>query len=746
MELTYTKNRNLAEGFLPVLTSHIDASSVPFFVDVGLRMDEVVPGISELVFPRSDLINGMYAFFHTHPHLDVEFRTSDLFSPLENERGWWVYRGRADNWIAMSNGLKMDPTETENAIASHPDVMDVLMAGSYRFSLCLLVELAEKAHVHRGESDDRRHDEIMEKLWPTIESANLKAPKFGRVPKELVLFATPERPFLRAGKGTVQRRLTIQAYEREINDLYSNVEEGLLTSGLNPPASLSIEDLMSFLEALCIETLLDDDSKTISVDDDLLALGLDSLSAFVLLARLKASFRKYGFGAEKIKVLDTKLLFSATTIRQLASALSGALSHQLVSPDAPRVDISELLKMPKAGVGTSIDQVVILTGSTGSLGSYVLSSLLPRPTTKRIFCLNRSSSPLETQISSFRSRGLADTALYDEERLKFLQVEPSAYHFGFGLPDDEYALLINEATHIIHNAYPVNFLLSVDAFLPQFDYLLNIMSLANESPHKPEIMFVSSITAATCVNDIASLSSSLAVSKESVLDRDVATKCLMDQGYARSKYVCESLLDQYASTTRNAASILRVGQVCGPVSGTRTRFWNPTEWLPSLVRSSKFLAAVPESLGTGMEVVDWVPVDQLGEIVCDILGAPETKRPSGAAGVFNIVHPAPVSWISLLPSVVTGIERATKKPVDVVPSSAWLQRLEESDQGSHVVNDNPAVKLLDFFRQIMIAEPGNGTKNSKVKISQTLNASKTARGLQPVNGADMAKWMNGWGL
>ncbi|KAI8954888.1 hypothetical protein F4801DRAFT_574895 [Xylaria longipes] len=755
------------EGGVSHLVSTGDSShwnSFKFF-DVGQRMEEITPGIFELVFPRSELVERTYAFFHTHPHLDVEFRTSDLFSPLENDSGWWVYRGRADNWIAMSNGLKMDPTETEHAIASHPDISGVLMAGSHRFRLCLLIELAPKDQLGQEESDAARHERTLEELWPTIEAANSKAPRFGRVPRELVLFATPEKPFLRAGKGTVQRRLSIQAYEKEINDLYANVEEGLLVKGLALPSSMAPEDLVPFLERLCTETLLDDvtEERTISADDDLLARGLDSLSAFVLLARLKSALRKYGVDAQTIQRFDNKLLFSSTTIRQLASAVAQTVSHQHGLPDTGepgenhythdisalltkyegqlRALVSENAKVQDTMLASSVtgEQVVVLTGSTGSLGSYILSSLLSRPSVKKIICLNRSSSAVSTQISSFRSRGLEESALEDKGRLQFLQFIPSATQLG--LPDHVYAVLASEATHIIHNAYPVNFLLSIDAFAPQFNSLLEIMRLANEGRNKPHISFVSSITAAACAshdNDAPALSTT--VIQERVLDRDLAASHLLHQGYARSKYVCERLLAEYSSLTGNAASILRVGQVCGPVSGTGIRFWNVIEWLPSLVLSSQFIGAVPKSLGENMDVVDWVPVDKLGEIVCDILETSVEDSPPPL--IFNIVHPSGTMWSSLLPTIVRAIEAATRKPVDVVSPSEWIERLEESDHSPHVIRRNPAVKLMDFFRQTM-SERAIPTTVEKVN---TLKRSETARMLQPIDGAHMAEWMKGWGL
>ncbi|KAI1816296.1 hypothetical protein GGS20DRAFT_248978 [Poronia punctata] len=728
------------EGGVSRLVSTGDSSrwnSFKFF-DVGQRMEEVAPGIYELVYPRSEAVDRIYAFFHTHPHLELEYRTSDLFSPEGND-GWWVYRGRADNWIAMSNGLKMDPTGIENEIASHPDVKGVLVAGSHRFRLCLLVELAKPQGIDHGEA--------LEKLWPTLEAANMKVPKFGRIPKELVIFASPNKPFLRAGKGTIQRRLTIQAYGKEIDELYANVEEGLLVRGLSLPSSMDPDGLIPFLETLFSETLLEDDipDHRISADDDLLALGLDSFSAFVLLARLKAVLRKTGVEEQNIQKVDHKLLYSATTVRQLAEILSRLnsasaesleeeLGHDLDDTmsqllDKYSAEVKQLtsgLKKTQARSGAAKEQVVVLTGSTGSLGSYILASLLSRSSVKKIICLNRSSSSLSAQESSFKQRGLPALTPNDKTRISFIQVDPTASRLGLSVADYEY--ISREATHIIHNAYPVNFLLSLSAFAPQFKYLLNIMRLALHG-QGPEILFVSSITAATAED--------ASVVEESVLHQE---KGLLKQGYARSKYLCERLLAQYASDSGNQAAVLRVGQVCGPVSGTTgIRFWNAAEWLPSLVISSKFIGAVPDSLGGE---VDWVPVDKLGDIVSELIASAEVQ----GFRVFNIVHPSATTWDSLLPSVMEGSQTGAKgdKNIEVVSPSEWIDRLEKSERGSHVIHINPAVKLLDFYRQTILARAA--TRSTEVRVKNLIRSSKTARGLEPIGEADLARWMKGWGI
>ncbi|KAI1136522.1 hypothetical protein F5Y05DRAFT_420244 [Hypoxylon sp. FL0543] len=698
------------------------------FVDIGQRMEEVSSGIYELVYPQIELINRMHAFFHTHPHIHGEFRTSDLFSPLDDKKEWWVYRGRADNWIAMSNGLKMDPTEMENSIASHPDVTGVIVAGSHRFRLCVLIELKEGID-----------HEPLEIIWPIIEEANKKAPKFGRLPKELVLFATPDKPFLRAGKGTIQRRLTVQAYEEEINQLYDRVEEGLLTSGIPLPSSTAYEDLLPFITELCSQTLLDDStSGNIGNDDDLLAFGLDSLSVFILLARLKAALRKSGINAQTLQRINNKLLYSATTVGQLARELSHILTAVGSSDEAVEHGVdnatSRLLekydakaqKIAKSSAPQRVKrpepEVVVLTGSTGSLGSHILSSLLSRSNVKKVFCLNRNGD-IKTQSASLKARGLP-TLRDDDERVVFLRIKPREPKFG--LPDGDYTTLAREATTIIHNAFPVNFLLGVQAFEPQFRFLLNVLGLAVDGQYSPAVFFVSSITAATLVTD----NGNPAILEE-VLDSNQATH-LLQQGYARAKYICERLLANYAASSGRPAAVLRVGQVCGPSSGTGA--WNASEWLPSLVVSSKFLGAIPDSLGS-LEI-NWVPVDKLGYMVAEIVCDP-SLRDRAKFRVYNVVNPRTASWNALLPSL------KAMGSLPVVPAREWVDRLEKSDKEPHVIAENPAAKILDFYKQTIVADQTTATK---VRIDNLLNASKTAANLPPINQSDMVRWMKGWGL
>ena len=704
------------------------------FVDVGQRMEEVAPGIYELVFPRTELVNRTYTYFHTYPHLTQEFRTADLFSPVEGSEGWWKYKGRTDNWIAMSNGLKMDPTEMESTIATHPGVTGVLVAGSYRFRLCLLIEVKEGVELP------------LNAIWPTIEGANKTAPKFGRVPKELVMFASPNKPFLRASKGTIQRRLTIQAYEKEIEELYSKVEDGLLTSGVALPSSLESQYLVPFLKDLCSQTLLDQDDvanedDTIAIDDDLLTRGLDSLSTFVLLARLKAALKKCDVKTDVIERVDNKLIYSSATIRQLAENLSRVISSDGPANDPVARDgdgglttllekyTNKLGELPSANTLPANErpkrEVVILTGSTGSLGSYILASLLERDDVRKVFCLNRNGDA-KAQLASFKSRGLPNSLIEDSDRVVFLQAKPTEERLG--LSEDIYASMTQEATCIVHNAFPVNFLLSLRSFEPQLQYLLNLLKLSSHSSHGATVLFVSSISAAIP----GTVQEHQQPIPEEVLSTEQAAH-LLQQGYAQSKYICERLMASYASSLERPAAVLRVGQVCGPLAGTGV--WNKSEWFPSLVLSAKFLGAAPDSVGN--PEIDWIPVDKLGEMIAEFVGvaASEHKNPASFR-LYNVVNPAKASWDTLLPAL------QAMGPLPVISATEWVERLEKSDKSPQVIRENPAAKLIDFYKETMASEG----KAPKLEVSNLLQASEVAANLPPISQEHLKRWMQGWGL
>lgn len=80
--------------------------------------------------------------------------------------------------------------------------------------------------------------------------------------------------------------------------------------------------------------------------------------------------------------------------------------------------------------GVTSKQTVILTGSIGALGSYILNILLANSTVAHVYCLNRSSDGLLFQTERNQARGLP--AQLSSTRITFLAVELSQSHLGLG--------------------------------------------------------------------------------------------------------------------------------------------------------------------------------------------------------------------------------------------------------------------------------------------------------------------------
>lgn len=151
----------------------------------------------------------------------AEYCSGDLFSPHPDDENLWEYRGRKDDMQVFSSGEKYYPTATEAAIvASHPDIQEVLLVGTGWMQAALLVEMRESAS-----SPPLSHEEAVERIFNGIEAANETCPPTARITKQHVLFTSHGKPMLRTAKGSVQRRATVEAYEKELDTLFWKAQE-----------------------------------------------------------------------------------------------------------------------------------------------------------------------------------------------------------------------------------------------------------------------------------------------------------------------------------------------------------------------------------------------------------------------------------------------------------------------------------------------------------------------------------------
>lgn len=710
-------------------------------------------GLWELCLVRRPELELYQGIFSTFPALQ-EYHTNDLYSKHATKPGLWQYNGRADDIITLTNGEKLNPVTMEYLIGTHPDVAAVIVAGQARFQTALLVE-AKNPLVTTSQRENLRQS-----LWPLMTEANRECPAHGRLSRDLILFAHPEKPFPRSQKGTVQRRLTLDLYEKELNALYDvdkqNSELHLERPRMQDPRSLQ-ERLHHSID---IVTGWDVDSAS-----DLFSLGMDSLQVLKLVKEINSTLLKADTSIEKV---SAKTIYSYPTLEKMAVEIRRIIALQApkkanrTSDSSGGVEnmqklLSQTLKdLPintrHVSKGRSTDQIcIVLTGSTGHIGSYIFNSLLSNPKVHKIYCLNRSGNAEERQRATQAAKALSTK--WSPSRVEFLTCTLSKEYFG--LDAQRYDDMLQNVSHILHNAWVVDFNLSLASFgEEQTIGVLQLLRFSARSKLGACLNFLSSISAVLNWN-LVDLGP---IPEQIITDWSVAEPV----GYAQSKYVAERLLDS-AAAAGIPCVVWRVGQVAGPI-GIGGGMWNKREWLPSLIASSLFLGKIPTSLGPNNKI-EWVPVDSLSQIIMDLLGEfettpqdlpTETDLASGTSHnnsnssvasatksppVYNLVNPSSTNWQSLLPAIQAYY---TGNPLETVTLREWVDALLASVSDFDNVDTlsaNPAAKLLDFFQTLAERE---AEPEPSFETSHAAHASKTLRDLKPVSPGWMVRWLEQW--
>ena len=177
----------------------------------------------ELVHTRDKAIEMFQGVFYTFLDLDF-YSMRDLYIPHPTREGWWRSAGRVDDVVIFADAKKLNPVPYEAIIEEHPAVATALICGNGRTRPAVLVQPRE------WPEDDKTEKWLLEEITSTFERANQAGPVYGRLIKELVVFTKKDKPMARAGgKDTVQRKSSIELYEKEIELAYQHAEKlGLL--------------------------------------------------------------------------------------------------------------------------------------------------------------------------------------------------------------------------------------------------------------------------------------------------------------------------------------------------------------------------------------------------------------------------------------------------------------------------------------------------------------------------------------
>ncbi|KAF8066748.1 hypothetical protein FPV67DRAFT_1496289 [Lyophyllum atratum] len=660
------------------------------------------------------------------------YDTNDLLIRHPTNPELWKIYGRSDDQIMHSTGEKTNPVPMETIINRHPKVASCLIFGRGRFQAGVLVEPIEQCAF--DPSDLQRLAAFRNLIWTSVEEANKFAPSHSRIFKEMILVAKSSKPFQYTPKGTPRRHVILDAYEEEIDAGYTAIEESSQTDIPIPPR-FDVETSVAFVEQTIEKVMM---SKSIGMDDDIFQHGCDSLQATWIRNTVLHALR------QSTKISTRNIPINFVYLNPTIARLGGYLARICNPGDINDVvdTAAETMAQMIALVGRySVDfrthkpvlhdrgptktfDTVLLTGSTGGLGSYILEALILDPAVERVHAFNRRGtggfSTQERQRSALEDRGV-DVAILDSPKVVFVDGDTSLGLLG--LSQTVYEELRTNVSCIIHNAWRVDFNVAVSSMEPLIAGTRHLINLALSSPRStpPRFVFTSSIGV------VRNWTQGFAP-EAPFPDAAVA----VGSGYPESKWVAERILTLAAERTTLRPIIVRIGQM----SGGRNGSWNPVEWVPSIVRSGEVLGCLPDAPG----FVSWIPAHTAASALVEM-------RHSSAM-FLHLVHPTATSWSQIFGPL------SQLMGVPLVPYSKWLVALEasESSEDGKAANasvDNPALRLLDFFRSADKPLPSDdaeafGFPRLETEVAIHAAPSLCHSKLLPLGRGDVESWLRYW--
>ena len=146
--------------------------------------------------------------------------------------------------------------------------------------------------------------------------------------------------------------------------------------------------------------------------------------------------------------IPPNVIFENPTIQLLSSRITGLVNDSGSGQGQNVIEqhkqaINAMIEKYSVGLDGPVDgvlpssrsidpAVVLLTGSTGGLGSFLLSELLKSPTVERVFAFNRPSSRKsieERQKSAFKDKGLP-IELLNSNKLVYVEADAALEKCG----------------------------------------------------------------------------------------------------------------------------------------------------------------------------------------------------------------------------------------------------------------------------------------------------------------------------
>jgi acyl-CoA synthetase (AMP-forming)/AMP-acid ligase II/nucleoside-diphosphate-sugar epimerase len=494
---------------------------------------------------------------------------------------------RSDDLIVLKTGEKVAPALLEEALSKDPLVRTAVCIGNGFFELVLLVE--------QSRSLELGPNAFVDHVWKLVNDINPMLDQHARISsKAAIIPKPPTKEIRRSDKGSVMRKEVHADFESEIQQAYEALESSA-TSWILQPDNLESQ-FMDLVKSLLKHSGRAND--TLDCRDDIFEAGLDSLGAVRLTRAINAAVRKTSPMTRA--TIKPDLVYRNPTFQLLADAVRPLLMGVDEPPardQGREVQMTSMLTSfldETAGDGA----VVLLTGSTGSLGVHVLQQLAMSSRVHRVVCLNRVAHRNGTKVSHSVRQAEANEAagifvpVHVWEKVEFLDANMQAPDLGLG--KQNFGRLVTCVTHIVHLAWPMDFKRSLKSFQPHIQGTKVLADLAiaaykaSGCSVRPRLLFASSIAVLARYETKKDI-----LVPEVAIDNPLATAPM---GYAEAKWVCEQLLNCMERQNRDKFDpiIVRIGQLSGAEGAG---LWKVEEHFPALVKMSQRVSALPALKG-----------------------------------------------------------------------------------------------------------------------------------------------------
>nr|XP_019010654.1 uncharacterized protein I206_03956 [Kwoniella pini CBS 10737]OCF49435.1 hypothetical protein I206_03956 [Kwoniella pini CBS 10737] len=643
---------------------------------------------------------------------DGSYATGDLYRPHPTKKDVWKYAGRGDDVIVLSNGEKASPGPIESVLRSSSFFSDVLVVGSEQSQLGVLLFPRE---IPASSS-------LLGDIAPLIADANASSPSFAQITKDMCYVVNSTTKTLpKSSKGTIQRGVAYDVFREEIDQLYQERGGQVETAPKRSLVGITIAVERIVKDAVASRLKVD----TLGVENDLFSWGVDSLMATRIRTSLQKQLNTGG------TVLPNNVVFEKPTINSLSQFIFDLQEHKVVNG----IDIEETYRLMESlvekygffGMGQDTKHLdrkqdrgkvngktVLLTGGTGSLGSFLLNQFSqPSPNViDNVICLVRAEDDDAAYKRTFEGLSKRGFGLDPTFKVKFLAadlVKPD-----LGLSPAVYKGLVDKLDIVIHAAWPVHFTSSLVSFENSIEGTRNLLDLVAKT-EGGKLYFCSSLASVLGKTSPRYL-------EEPSHDPSTASPI----GYSQSKWVTERIcgLASESGVLKDRVHIVRVGQLCGD---TQHGYWNEKEGWPLLIRTAEITGSLPLL----QEKPSWLPVDLASRAIIDITTSDHPSSPL----IYHVVHPNNLEW----QTVLNGLHAAGLSFKRVKPQE-WLNYVDAS------VNDlelNPSKQMLHMWTEAY-GDASKSPPEIMVDISNSSIASSTIRNLPPVDEDQVKRMVCTW--